>query len=311
MATTAETPRKSGLPIHTLFQRIMMAFSALLLFGLLSAPHCSGFVHLATHRVHRLSSQLCMASKPLLDKMGQDISAAIGKPYTPVAWKGGFGGGGGAAVGTVEDASGKAYFVKTGNLYKFDMLNAEFQGVREIHMTNTIRVPQPICVGTSDHDAYAVFEKVSMGGYGDPTQMALHLAAMHACTSSNGQFGWKINNTCGATMQPNTYCETWAEFWDTHRLGHMLSLAKRDGAAFPREAELRDKVKAILSAHECVPSLVHGDLWSGNQAYTKEGAPLIFDPAVYVSPGVQWGCGVRWVVGFYGMRRSLLFLTSP
>ena len=48
------------------------------------------------------------------------------------------------------------------------------------------------------------------------------------------------------------------------------------------EQSLRDKVKKILDAHVCEPSLVHGDLWSGNQAYTKEGDPVIFDPAVYV-----------------------------
>jgi fructosamine-3-kinase len=224
-----------------------------------------------------------MASRATLDKMGQDITAAIGKPFLPVVWTGGSAGGGGAAVGTVADAQGREYFVKKGNLYSFDMLHAEYQGIKEIFQTNTIQVPQPICVGTADHDAYAVFEKVSMGGYGDPKRFATQLAAMHACTSANNMFGWKINNTCGATAQPNTYTETWAEFWDTHRLGHMLSLAKRDGASFPKEAQLREKVRNILSQHECVPSLVHGDLWSGNQAYTKEGAPLIFDPAVYVS----------------------------
>lgn len=51
------------------------------------------------------------------------------------------------------------------------------------------------------------------------------------------------------------------------------------------EQSLREKVKKILDAHVCEPSLVHGDLWSGNQAYTKgnpDGEPVIFDPAVYV-----------------------------
>ena len=63
----------------------------------------------------------------------------------------------------------------------------------------------------------------------------------------------------------------------------MLGLAEREGADFPEAAALRAKVFEILSAHHCVPSLVHGDLWSGNQAYTKNGDPVIFDPAVYVS----------------------------
>jgi len=30
-----------------------------------------------------------------------------------------------------------------------------------------------------------------------------------------------------------------------------------------------------------VPSLVHGDLWSGNKAFTSDGEPVIYDPAVY------------------------------
>ena len=29
------------------------------------------------------------------------------------------------------------------------------------------------------------------------------------------------------------------------------------------------------------PSLVHGDLWSGNAAIGKNGTPIIFDPATY------------------------------
>jgi len=37
----------------------------------------------------------------------------------------------------------------------------------------------------------------------------------------------------------------------------------------------------LLSQHEVVPSLVHGDLWSGNQATTQSGDPVIFDPATY------------------------------
>merc|ERR1712216_483509 len=57
---------------------------------------------------------------------------------------------------------------------------------------------------------------------------------------------------------------------------------KRKGASFANEKELRAKVKKILEAHPVKPSLVHGDLWSGNMAYTKEeGEYVIFDPATY------------------------------
>ena len=38
---------------------------------------------------------------------------------------------------------------------------------------------------------------------------------------------------------------------------------------------------AILDGHAPAPSLVHGDLWSGNAARLATGEPTIFDPAVY------------------------------
>jgi len=36
-----------------------------------------------------------------------------------------------------------------------------------------------------------------------------------------------------------------------------------------------------LSQHQPHPSLVHGDLWSGNAAITVDGEPVILDPATY------------------------------
>jgi fructosamine-3-kinase len=37
---------------------------------------------------------------------------------------------------------------------------------------------------------------------------------------------------------------------------------------------------SLLKDHKPQPSLLHGDLWSGNAGFIAEG-PVIFDPAVY------------------------------
>ena len=37
----------------------------------------------------------------------------------------------------------------------------------------------------------------------------------------------------------------------------------------------------LLAGHQPQPSLVHGDLWSGNASVTVDGEPIIFDPATY------------------------------
>lgn len=226
-----------------------------------------------------------MASSDFIKHIGSNIAEATNEPFTPSKLSGGYGGGGGgdwASVGTIIDKERqKEYFVKSSNLGGFDMLNAEFEGIKDMYESKSIRVPKPICMGSTEYNCYVVFEKLTLGGFGDGVQFGKDLAAMHKTTSPNGMYGWKINNTCGATVQINTWAESWPEFWDQHRLGHMLSLAKREGANFPEEGELRKKVKQLLSQHTVVPSLVHGDLWSGNSAYTKDGSPVIFDPATY------------------------------
>ena len=37
----------------------------------------------------------------------------------------------------------------------------------------------------------------------------------------------------------------------------------------------------FFSSYKPQPSLLHGDLWSGNRAFDSLGQPVIFDPAVY------------------------------
>ena len=37
----------------------------------------------------------------------------------------------------------------------------------------------------------------------------------------------------------------------------------------------------LLNDHQPKPSLLHGDLWSGNADVNSDGQPVIFDPACY------------------------------
>ena len=44
---------------------------------------------------------------------------------------------------------------------------------------------------------------------------------------------------------------------------------------------LMEKLDDLIGSHEVVPSLVHGDLWSGNYMIGPDGEPVLIDPAVY------------------------------
>jgi fructosamine-3-kinase len=175
-----------------------------------------------------------------------------------------------------------AYFVKLNEASRIAMFEAEALGLQQIQATQTIRVPQPICWGTADTMAYLVLEWLDLG-YGTHhswQQMGAQLAAMHQVTSDRG-FGWEQNNTIGATPQPNPWTDHWLEFFREHRLHYQLKLAKQRGGHFPDGDRLLATFPDLLAGHTPQPSLVHGDLWSGNAAVTKLGEPVIVDPAVY------------------------------
>jgi fructosamine-3-kinase len=109
------------------------------------------------------------------------------------------------------------------------------------------------------------------------------LARMHGATVDRS-WGWDQDNFIGSLAQQNAPADTWPGFWRDRRLGPQLDLARRAGRLPGREADwerLLDRLPAILRpADEDGPSLLHGDLWSGNVLSTTVGAALI-DPATY------------------------------
>jgi fructosamine-3-kinase len=222
------------------------------------------------------------------------------------AEQGGGGGGGGASVGAVTDAGkGPKFFCKTAGASAASMLKAEYLGLKEMANTHTIKVPAPICAGEAAGQSYAVFEFLNMGRSSKAkyTETGEQLARMHLCTSPNGKFGFHVDNTIGATPQPNTWTDTWPEFWDEHRLGHMLKLCARSGATYGKDKEVRAKVKQILSTCKVQPALVHGDLWTGNAGFTVDGDGVIFDPGkfflIMFLLSVIYVCFVEYSVAFW------------
>ena len=173
------------------------------------------------------------------------------------------------------------YFVKLNQASKVAMFEAEARGLEDITQTHSIRVPKPLCWGSTSGHSYIVLEWLDLG-YGNTQSwdiMGRQLAAMHQTVSTQG-FGWCQNNTIGATPQLNPWTQDWGTFFTEHRIGYQLKLAQRRGRQFSRASRLLEIIPQRLS-HQPQPSLVHGDLWSGNAMVTTTGKPIILDPAVY------------------------------
>lgn len=176
----------------------------------------------------------------------------------------------------------RTYFVKLNQASQIAMFEAEAAGLQQMYATRTIRVPAPICFGTVGSSGYLVLEWLDLGRGSSQAweEMGRQLARLHQTTSQNG-FGWERNNTIGSTPQVNSWTQNWTEFFAEHRIGYQLSLARRQGGHFPKQNQLIAAIPRLLEGHTPQPSLVHGDLWSGNAAIAESGEPAIFDPATY------------------------------
>ncbi len=181
------------------------------------------------------------------------------------------------------------YFLKLNQACEFAMFEAEALGIQQITKTQTIRVPQPICWGIVGNSAYLVLEWLNLGGKSQASaweDMGKKLALLHQWTPPENEpsyenFGWGLNNTIGSTPQINTWERNWAKFWQEHRIGYQLKLAKRRGRSFEQGEKLLNLIPDLLAGHYPKPSIVHGDLWGGNASITAEGEPVIYDPATY------------------------------
>ncbi len=174
------------------------------------------------------------------------------------------------------------FFVKTNRRDLLAMFEAEAVGLQEIARSQSIRVPAVFGCGFDRDSSFIVMEFLDLGKNADEAIFAQQLAAMHR--HYNEQFGFQINNTIGSTPQQNHYMDNWAEFWQIHRLGFQLELAKKnrlDKDVIYRGEILNGVVGRFFSDYYPVASLLHGDLWGGNQGSDGMGNPVIFDPACY------------------------------
>jgi protein-ribulosamine 3-kinase len=179
---------------------------------------------------------------------------------------------------------GRAYFVKLNSPGKADMFAAEAAGLDEIDRTKTVRVPRVICHGASPAASWIVLEYLDLKGADDRAMRVLgaHLARMHRVTRA--RHGWDRDNTIGSTPQINTPAEDWVEFWRERRLGFQLRLAAANGhggSLIASGERLLEALPAYFEGYTPAPSLLHGDLWSGNAAMAGDGEPVVYDPAVY------------------------------
>jgi fructosamine-3-kinase len=174
-------------------------------------------------------------------------------------------------------------FRKQGPPSALAMFEAEAEGLAELKKAGAIRVPEVYDVGTDAAGAYIEMEcfKLERGGERDAATLGEQVAVLHRHTGD--RHGWHRDNTIGQTPQHNPETRDWVAFFRTHRLQFQLDLAARNGYSGELQDlgnRLAERLADLFEGYDPVPSLLHGDLWSGNWG-VADGVPVIFDPAVY------------------------------
>lgn len=210
----------------------------------------------------------------------QDISMHLGRAFGIVE-KQSIGGGSINNAYRISDVK-NSFFVKMNRQQLAYMFEAESRALDELNKAHCIKVPELISCGVCGHESYIILSWIDFSGQPDSAVFGSQMAALHDVTAE--QFGFDIDNTIGSTPQLNQWSNDWIDFWAKQRLGYQLELARSNGHShrlYDLGLKLKDSMAVFFSDYRPQPSLLHGDLWSGNWGADGRGNPVIFDPASY------------------------------
>ncbi len=108
------------------------------------------------------------------------------------------------------------------------------------------------------------------------------LAALHDVTTST--YGLERDTLIGGLHQPNPQSTEWLPFFCNHRLLHMgrqsLAASRMPKSLMTRLESFCARLGEFLE-EPAAPSLIHGDMWTGNILCTSGRIAGFVDPAIY------------------------------
>lgn len=189
-------------------------------------------------------------------------------------------------------SNGARIFMKTNTVKNAAFFQAEALGLQAIAQTGCIGTPRILGSGTqagADRYSFLLLEWIE----GKPPVkdywelFARQLAEMHQAPAEDfvpdGTYGFWQDNFIGAGPQKNDARKSWITFFRDCRLEPQFRAAEHyfDSISQKQILKLLDRLGDFLTEPER-PSLLHGDLWSGNFMTGSDGRAWLIDPAAYV-----------------------------
>ena len=131
-----------------------------------------------------------------------------------------------------------------------------------------------------------VMDFIETDGGGISAPVERHAAELIAClhATPRASFGYARNTLIGPLPQPNPEASHWIPFFREHRLLAMARAAQTEGSL---PAKLLIRIERLGHRLEnyliepAAPSLLHGDLWTGNVLVRGDRVAGFVDPAIY------------------------------
>jgi fructosamine-3-kinase len=175
------------------------------------------------------------------------------------------------AVKSREDASGGKPSLEIEAFMLHELARLSDLPVPRVHHAE----PDLLVMDFIDHDGGAITPGVER-------HAAELIAALHA--TPRDSFGYARNTLIGPLLQPNPNYERWIPFFRDARLMFMAQNAYAEGSLpaplLGRIEKLAERIDDYL-IEPAFPSLLHGDLWTGNVLVRQGRIAGFVDPAIY------------------------------
>jgi len=182
------------------------------------------------------------------------------------------------------DEKENSYFLKLNPSPK-DLFIKESNGLKELKKAGAIRVPG--VKACSEEFLLTVYISTGNRSKNFFEDFGRKFAELHKYTGK--KFGFYEDNYIGSNHQINAADKNeennWVAFYFNKRILYQYKLAEKNGYA---NKELKEGISLIeKNIHKIIgdsgepPSLLHGDLWSGNYLSDENGDACLIDPAVY------------------------------
>jgi len=179
----------------------------------------------------------------------------------------------------VDLADGQRLVAKTGD--KGSGLSIEGAMLQSLRRLSQLPVPDVLHA----QDTLLLMQFIATSGGIDASAQA-HAAELLASLHNvrGDAFGFDADTAIGGLHQPNPKTSRWLDFFAQHRLLYMgreaLNAGRLPHRVMDRIEVLASKLDRWIEEPE-FPSLLHGDMWTGNVLCHKGRIAGFIDPAVY------------------------------